>query len=106
MHRDLKPQNVLCRSKQQAIPAKICDFNLAYNGNFDGDHSIFFSPVGTLDYMSPEMVLAQIAGEAAPNTPACDVWGVGVILYVILSGLHKDEGGGWQEGKGGCEGAW
>jgi serine/threonine protein kinase len=59
-HRDVKPQNVLCSSQVHASPAKLCDFNLGYAPQ-DGSQSPLISrdPVGTPDYMSPEVIRQQ-----------------------------------------------
>jgi serine/threonine protein kinase/tetratricopeptide (TPR) repeat protein len=77
IHRDLKPANVLLRARDGA--ALVTDFGLAR----DLDASRFTqsgSMVGTLSYMAPE----QARGEKA--LPPCDVWALGAILYVCLTG--------------------
>eukprot|EP01147_Barroeca_monosierra_P000843 gene843-4115_t len=87
VHRDIKPQNILCQNISNITPAKLCDLNLVYNPNFS-DASIFKEPAGTIEYMSPEMAEALSQNKDAPNNSACDLWGLGVVLYVILSGHH------------------
>jgi hypothetical protein len=47
--------------------------------------------VGTPLYMAPEML------KGAPATPACDVYGVGVLLFYLVTGRFPYEGGGFQE---------
>jgi len=77
IHRDLKPANVLLRAADGA--ALVTDFGLAR----DLDASRFTqsgSMVGTLSYMAPE----QARGEKV--LPPCDVWAIGAILYVCLTG--------------------
>ncbi|NXN08393.1 SPEG kinase, partial [Indicator maculatus] len=76
VHLDIKPDNVLI-SGMNAL--KIIDFGSAQ----------MYNPlvlrqlgrrVGTLEYMSPEVVKGDPVGSAA------DVWGVGVLTYIMLSG--------------------
>eukprot|EP00037_Helgoeca_nana_P027792 m.321759 g.321759 ORF g.321759 m.321759 type:complete len:495 (-) comp27594_c3_seq5:93-1577(-) len=104
-HRDLKPQNILCSSDKHASPAKLCDFNLGHAAK-DGSQSpvITRDPVGTPDYMSPE-VIRQQQGEDITYNKSCDVWGLGVIVYIMLSGEAPFDAGecggkycGWREG--------
>eukprot|EP00038_Savillea_parva_P001062 m.101057 g.101057 ORF g.101057 m.101057 type:complete len:484 (+) comp10372_c0_seq6:61-1512(+) len=105
-HRDLKPQNILCSSTKSASPAKLCDFNLGHASS-DGSQSPLISrdPVGTPDYMSPE-VIRQQQGEDISYSKSCDVWGLGVIVYIMLSGEAPFDAGecgsptcGWREGE-------
>ncbi|XP_051118367.1 calcium-dependent protein kinase 24-like [Andrographis paniculata] len=77
MHRDLKPENFLYADNTETAPLKAIDFGL----------SIFFKPgqrfnelVGSPYYMAPE-VLRRNYG------PECDVWSIGVILYILLCGV-------------------
>ncbi|XP_073490417.1 striated muscle preferentially expressed protein kinase isoform X2 [Aquarana catesbeiana] len=76
LHLDIKPENIMV-SYMNTI--KIIDFGSAQ----------IFSPlvlrqlgkrVGTLEYMSPEMLKGE------PIGPAADIWGLGVLTYVMLSG--------------------
>eukprot|EP01025_Chloroclados_australasicus_P061445 TRINITY_DN80714_c0_g1_i1.p1 TRINITY_DN80714_c0_g1~~TRINITY_DN80714_c0_g1_i1.p1 ORF type:complete len:544 (-),score=79.95 TRINITY_DN80714_c0_g1_i1:307-1764(-) len=79
MHRDLKPENFLLPSKDKQKPENIkaTDFGL----------SIFFKPgehmrelVGSPYYVAPEVLKKNY-------THAADMWSLGVILYILLSGL-------------------
>jgi len=80
VHRDLKPANVLIGS--DGLP-RITDFGLAKitDGSItitqDGDL------VGTPVYMSPE----QIQGDLSALGPSSDVWALGVMSYLMLTGL-------------------
>ncbi|OCT60995.1 hypothetical protein XELAEV_18047020mg [Xenopus laevis] len=76
LHLDIKPENVIV-SYMNTV--KIIDLGSAEN----------FTPlvlrplgkrVGTLEYMSPEMLKGDAVG------PAADIWGVGVLTYLMLSG--------------------
>ncbi|KAM4697498.1 striated muscle preferentially expressed protein kinase [Rhinophrynus dorsalis] len=76
LHLDIKPENVIV-SYMNTV--KIIDFGSAQTFN-----PLVLRPlgkrVGTLEYMSPEMVKGDPVG------PAADVWGVGVLTYIMLSG--------------------
>ncbi|GAA31710.2 myosin light chain kinase smooth muscle [Clonorchis sinensis] len=76
LHLDLKPENILCLSKT-SFKIKIIDFGLArFYG--ESDVRVLF---GTPEFVSPEVISYE------PVTPAADMWSVGVICYVMLSGL-------------------
>ncbi|KAM7275835.1 hypothetical protein ACFE04_017701 [Oxalis oulophora] len=77
MHRDLKPENFLFANKKENSPLKAIDFGL----------SVFFKPgerfseiVGSPYYMAPEVLKRNYGQEV-------DIWSVGVILYILLSGV-------------------
>ncbi len=79
LHRDLKPANILIDDRGQP---HITDFGLARH--IDTGSSLTHSgyPVGTPSYMSPE----QVRGEKGSFTTATDVYGLGSILYALLTG--------------------
>lgn len=74
MHRDLKPENILLDEDGHAM---LTDFGLAKK--FDGS-TRSNSMCGTLEYMSPEIVLGKGHDKAA------DWWSVGVLLFEMLTG--------------------
>ncbi|XP_003572014.2 calcium-dependent protein kinase 23 [Brachypodium distachyon] len=76
MHRDLKPENFLLVDKDNDLSIKAIDFGLSV---FFEPGQIFTDLVGSPFYVAPE-VLGQHYG------PEADVWAVGVILYILLSG--------------------
>ena len=75
-HRDLKPENILLLKNGEENTLKVIDFGLS--SIIDIKKSLK-SMVGTPYYVSPE-ILKGCYNEK------CDIWSVGVILYVLLSG--------------------
>ena len=73
----MKHMNVLLSSRNEFPRVKIADFGLACQLN---DDEFFQAKTGTLGYMAPELVVKQ------PSDFKVDVWGLGVILYEIISG--------------------
>lgn len=83
-HRDLKPENWLVSTKQdiKSTPLKLIDFGISRR----------FEPgvcmktkAGTPNYVAPEVLLGKYDEKA-------DIWSLGVILYVMLSGTHPFSG--------------
>ncbi|KAI4384322.1 hypothetical protein MLD38_002493 [Melastoma candidum] len=76
VHRDLKPENCLFLNEREDSPLKIMDFGLSSVEESDPVIGLF----GSIDYVSPE-ALAQ-----GTITSKSDMWSLGVILYILLSG--------------------
>ncbi len=96
VHRDLKPGNVLFVAPVKQPPAesqeapgwsddelvKVGDFGLAKQIDADAGLTPTEAIVGTPSYMAPE----QAAADAKQATPLVDVYGLGAILYELLTG--------------------
>lgn len=78
-HRDLRPENLLYYHPGAESKILITDFGFAHSGNKSGDWMIR-TLCGTPEYMAPEILLRK------PYTSAVDMWALGVITYVLLSG--------------------
>jgi tRNA A-37 threonylcarbamoyl transferase component Bud32 len=79
LHRDLKPANVLLDTGDEP---RVCDFGLAKVQDSDVELTQTGQFLGTPAYAAPE----QAARHAQDVTPAADVWGLGVLLYQLLTG--------------------
>jgi tetratricopeptide (TPR) repeat protein len=85
VHRDLKPGNVLFAA--DGTP-KIADFGLAKRLNAEGAQTRADDILGTPSYMAPE----QAQGHKGSIGPATDVYGLGAILYELLTGRPPFQG--------------
>ena len=86
IHRDLKPANIMRNAKGQPI---LMDFGLAREiDNEENDLTKDGAMLGTPAYMSPE----QIRGHSRDIGPATDVYGLGVVMYRLLTGRRPFEG--------------
>ena len=78
LHRDLKPGNILIDKDDQP---HVTDFGLAKQFKADSGRTRTGAILGTPSYMAPE----QAAGRKDLG-PACDVYGLGALLYELLTG--------------------
>ena len=93
VHRDLKPENLLLdESADGALNLKIIDFGYAALHE-PGERLRGLS--GTPDYVAPEVLSWYEGDEADPSQApeqveydaSCDMWSVGVIMYILLCGF-------------------
>ncbi|MBN2505510.1 MAG: protein kinase [Verrucomicrobia bacterium] len=79
LHRDLKPANILIDVRGTPY---VMDFGLAKFIDDDTPRTHSSVVLGTLGYAAPE----QIAGPPQPVTCRVDLYGLGAILYALLTG--------------------
>jgi calcium-dependent protein kinase len=85
-HRDLKPENILIDNREKNT-IKLIDF---------GTSQVFRSEekmqlvLGTAYYIAPEVLQGNYDEK-------CDVWSIGVILYILLSGIPPFSGNNDEE---------
>jgi len=79
IHRDLKPENILFATREPDSPIKVTDFGLSkYVDNAWAKN--LQTPCGTPAYVAPEVLMRK------GYNNQCDLWSVGVILYLLVSG--------------------
>ena len=83
VHRDLKPDNLVYASAAADAPVKLVDFGFAAT-NLDGLEGLCASP----DYAAPEVLSWRSSAHGVPYGAAVDMWALGVVLYICLSGFH------------------
>jgi serine/threonine protein kinase/Flp pilus assembly protein TadD len=86
LHRDVKPGNILIDAKGEP---HLTDFGLARLVETESTVTRTMEVLGTPSYMAPE----QAAGNNAKLTSATDVYGLGAVLYQLLTGHPPFAGG-------------
>jgi serine/threonine-protein kinase len=86
LHRDIKPGNILLDAKGEP---HLTDFGLARLVETESTVTRTLEILGTPSYMAPE----QAAGNNAKLTSATDVYGLGAVLYQLLTGHPPFAGG-------------
>lgn len=124
-HRDLKPENILCSNNPldsnnangSFLPVKLCDFDLCSAVYQTITTPKLQSPVGSVEYMAPEVVEAftfdmdffdnydsddESEDLELTYDKRCDLWSLGVIAYILLCGYlpfsgHCGRDCGWAD---------
>ncbi len=86
LHRDVKPGNILLDAKGEP---HLTDFGLARLVETESTVTRTLEVLGTPSYMAPE----QAAGNNTELTSATDVYGLGAVLYQLLTGHPPFAGG-------------
>jgi serine/threonine protein kinase/tetratricopeptide (TPR) repeat protein len=86
LHRDIKPGNILLDSKGEP---HLTDFGLARLIETESTVTRTTDALGTPSYMAPE----QARGDNGQLTSATDVYGLGAVLYQLLTGRPPFAGG-------------
>ena len=82
VHRDVKPANIMLGETDEVM---LTDFGLARSDAY----TVLTTPgrpVGTPDYMAPELFLGD------PATPASDIYALGCVVYACLTGAPPFSG--------------
>ncbi|XP_032892135.1 serine/threonine-protein kinase H1 [Amblyraja radiata] len=83
-HRDLKPENLLYYHPGADSKIMITDFGLASTRK-KGDDCLMKTTCGTPEYIAPEILGRK------PYTNSVDMWALGVVSYILLSGTMPFE---------------
>src|SRR5438876_9373320 len=86
LHRDIKPGNILLDAKGEP---HLTDFGLARLVETESNVTRTMEVLGTPSYMAPE----QAVGNNAGVTRATDIYGLGAVLYQLLTGHPPFAGG-------------
>ncbi|KAM8730880.1 serine/threonine-protein kinase 17A isoform 1-T2 [Acanthopagrus schlegelii] len=88
VHLDLKPQNILLTGCSPLGDIKIVDFGLS---RMVSSHRELREIMGTPEYVAPEILNYE------PISTATDMWSIGVLAYVMLTGISPFLGEDKQE---------
>jgi serine/threonine protein kinase len=84
VHADLKPENLLLSSENASdAMVKLVDFGSTHIPGAD-NQNISFTPA----YAPPEVLSFRNETSVGPLQPSMDMWALGIILYIMLVGLH------------------
>uniref|UniRef100_A0A672RMJ2 non-specific serine/threonine protein kinase n=1 Tax=Sinocyclocheilus grahami TaxID=75366 RepID=A0A672RMJ2_SINGR len=77
-HRDIKPENLLYTNKEDTGVLKLTDFGFAKETSL---HNLLQTPCFTPYYVAPEVLGPE------KYDKSCDMWSLGVIMYILLCGF-------------------
>lgn len=80
MHRDLKPENIMCDGELgKDLTIKLTDFGFATMFRSGEKQNL---ALGTPSFMAPELIRCKAYDQRV------DVWSLGCIVYILLSGRY------------------
>ncbi len=77
VHRDMKPENIMMTDTSEEAEIKLLDFGLS---KMLGTNEKCMERFGTLCYVAPELLLGESYDKRI------DLWSLGIISYVLLTG--------------------
>jgi calcium/calmodulin-dependent protein kinase I len=83
IHRDIKLDNILLADEAEDSDPKIVDFGLS---KLIGPNELGTEPYGTYGFVSPEIL------QHLPYNKSVDIWSLGIVAYILLSGSGPFEG--------------
>lgn len=86
VHRDIKLENWLFRHGEDDENNEIVLIDFGLSRRYRSESEKMYKKVGTCYYAAPEVINGEYAGSE------CDVWSVGVITYMLLSGSAPFDG--------------
>jgi len=84
VHRDIKAENMLFKSKEENAPLLLADFGLSKI--IDNQINVLMTTCGTPGYMAPEVIARTGHGKPV------DMWSIGVLTYFLLCGYTPFDG--------------
>ena len=85
-HRDLKPQNFVFENDRVDAALKLIDFGIAHKFQYKRGANLNIGTfAGTIHYVAPEVI-------EGPYDLKCDIWSLGIIMDLMLTGSHPFNG--------------
>ncbi|CAK9085020.1 Calcium-dependent protein kinase 5 (PfCDPK5) [Durusdinium trenchii] len=82
-HRDVKPENLVFVSDEESDSfVKVVDWGLS---SYCGERKMR-SAVGSYVYCAPEILAKKLSRNSKSYTASCDLWSLGILIYVLLCG--------------------
>lgn len=100
VHLDIKPENIVFAEnngpfkKGHSADCRVVDFGTArkiseMHGNFTLSRFEDSGKIGTMAYWPPEALEGYFGSTGIESDPtACDMWALGIVLYIMLLGCH------------------